>query len=322
MGFLNKIEFEYIITTVYLILGCLWILFSDNLLEVLVDDNAKVLILQTYKGWFYVIITGIVFFIFIKRHLQKLREVQKKAMESDRLKSAFLENVSHEIRTPMNGILGFSELLKTPGLTGEQQEEYIKIIEKSSDRMLLLINDLVAISRLETGEIKTNLCEVNVSSLLDHMFYMFEQQALDKGLKLIRNSCSEGDNPVIISDEEKLTAILSHLLKNALKFTDTGTIEYGCFNRGNIIEFYVHDTGIGIPPDKVNHIFDRFVKAENVSKSGYQGAGLGLSIAKAYAAILGGKIWAEPGVERGSHFHFTVSAKSIFIFIFTMIFIQ
>jgi len=306
MGFLKKIEFEYIITAVYLVLGCLWILFSDILLEAIVDDKDKVIHLQTFKGWFYVIITGIFFFIFIKRHLVKLREAQKKALESDKLKSAFLENVSHEIRTPMNGILGFSELLKTPGLTGEQQDSYIKVIEKSSERMLLLINDLVAISRLETGEIKVNPSEVNVLFLMDHLSYIFEQQALEKGVKLLRKECSALNNPVIISDEEKLTSILSHLIKNAVKFTENGTIEYGCICRGNLIEFFVKDTGIGIPPEKIDHIFDRFVKAENVVKMGYQGAGLGLSISKAYVAILGGKIWAEPNIPVGSCFRFTV----------------
>ncbi len=306
MKYLKKIEFEYIITAVYLILGCMWILFSDILLEIIVDDKDKVIHLQTYKGWFYVLITGIFFFVFIKRHLVKLREAQKRAMESDKLKSAFLENVSHEIRTPMNGILGFAELLKTPGLTGEQQEQYIKIIEKSSERMLLLINDLVAISRLETGEIKVNNSHVNVISVMDHLFYIFEQQALDKGIKLLRKDCSGLVNPVIFSDEEKLTAVLSHLIKNAIKFTETGKIEYGCISRGELIEFFVRDTGIGIPPERIDHIFDRFVKAENVVKMGYQGAGLGLSISKAYAGILGGRIWAEPDFEKGSCFRFSV----------------
>ncbi|MHC1780295.1 MAG: sensor histidine kinase [Bacteroidales bacterium] len=306
MNFYKKIEFEYIITAVYLILGCMWILFSDMLLEIIVDDKDKVIHIQTYKGWFYVLITGIFFFVFIKRHLVKLREAQKRATESDKLKSAFLENVSHEIRTPMNGILGFAELLKTPGLTGEQQGQYIKIIEKSSERMLLLINDLVAISRLETGEIRVNKADINVLSLMDHLFYIFEQQALDKGVKLFRKECPGLENPVIYSDEEKLTAILSHLIKNAVKFTEKGSIEYGCLKVEETIEFYVRDTGIGIPPERIDHIFDRFVKAENVVKMGYQGAGLGLSISKAYAAILGGKIWAEPNLPEGSCFRFSV----------------
>ncbi|GAB1474422.1 hypothetical protein MASR2M69_18630 [Bacteroidota bacterium] len=306
MSFRKKIEFEYIITAVYLILGCMWILFSDMLLEIIVDDKDQVIHLQTYKGWFYVIITGIFFFVFIKRHLVKLREAQKRAMESDKLKSAFLENVSHEIRTPMNGILGFSELLKTPGLTGEQQDEYIKIIEKSSERMLLLINDLVAISRLETGEIKVNPSSVDVQFMMDHLFYIFEQQALDKGVKLIRKECPGLDSPVISSDEEKLTAILSHLIKNALKFTENGYVEYGCKKNGEKIEFFVRDTGIGIPPERIDHIFDRFVKAENVVRMGYQGAGLGLSISKAYVTILGGRIWVEPNQPCGSCFRFTV----------------
>lgn len=119
MGYKFHIRFEHLIATAYIFMGVLWILFSDKILEEIVDDKEIVRHLQTFKGLLYVVVTGIVFYIFLKKHLNKLREVEQKAKQSDKLKSAFLANVSHEIRTPMNGMLGFADLLKNPTLSGE-----------------------------------------------------------------------------------------------------------------------------------------------------------------------------------------------------------
>lgn len=309
MNLFKRVRFEYGITAMYLVIGGLWILFSDLLLEFTISDDKKIHNFQTYKGWFYVVITGIIFFFFIKRHLEKLRETEKRAKESDRLKSAFLENISHEIRTPMNGILGFSELLKTQNLTGEQKSEYIDIIGKSSERMLLLINDLVAISRLETGEIKVFYSRIDLNNLLDTLLSGFEHQAKEKGIELCITQRPKNDYCEIYADKEMLTAILSHLLNNAIKFTSKGGVTIGAVIDGSYAHFFVKDSGIGIPKERLTHIFDRFVQADNVVTMAYEGLGIGLSIAKAYVEIMFGKIWVTSSEGEGSKFEFEIPVK-------------
>ncbi|PKO99769.1 MAG: hypothetical protein CVU13_04375 [Bacteroidetes bacterium HGW-Bacteroidetes-8] len=310
MNLFKKVRFEYGITAMYLVIGGLWILFSDLLLELTVSDNEKIKDLQTYKGWFYVVITGIIFFFFIKRHLVRLRETEKRAKESDRLKSAFLENISHEIRTPMNGILGFSELLKTPDLTGEQKSEYIEIIGKSSERMLLLINDLVAISRLETGEIKVFYSRIDLNEMLNTLISGFEPLAKEKGINLFLTKRPSNDLSTFYADKEMLMAILSHLVKNAIKFTSKGEVTIGATIEEDFARFFVKDSGIGIPKERLSHIFDRFVQADNVVKMAYEGLGIGLSIAKAYVEIMQGNIWVTSTEGEGSLFVFEIPLKN------------
>ncbi|MDP3437426.1 MAG: ATP-binding protein [Bacteroidales bacterium] len=309
MSLFKKVRFEYGITAMYLFIGGLWILFSDLLLELTISDDKKIHNFQTYKGWFYVVITGILFFFFIKRHLVKLRETEKRAKESDRLKSAFLENISHEIRTPMNGILGFSELLKSKDLTGEQKSEYIEIIGKSSERMLLLINDLIAISRLETGEIKVSYSKIDLTNLLDTLLSGFEPLAKEKGINLYLVKRPSNDLSTFYADREMLMAILSHLVKNAIKFTSQGEVTIGATIEESCARFFVKDSGIGIPKERLTHIFDRFVQADNVVKMAYEGLGIGLSIAKAYVEIMCGRIWVTSAEGEGSLFEFEIPLK-------------
>ena len=246
---------------------------------------------------------------------------KEKAEGSDRLKSAFLANMSHEIRTPMNGILGFAELLKMPDLTGEQQEEYIQIIKKSGDRMLNIINDIVDISKIESGQMKILLTETKINEQTEFITTFFRPEAEKKGIRI---TCKNGlsDNQAIIrSDREKVYAILTNLIKNAIKYTDTGIIELGYHLRSassyakseltttdpsDRLEFYVKDTGIGVPKDRLQAIFDRFVQADISDSRAFQGAGLGLSISKAYVQMLGGEIWVESEEGQGSVFYFSL----------------
>jgi PAS domain S-box-containing protein len=229
-----------------------------------------------------------------------------KAEESDRLKTAFLANMSHEIRTPMNGILGFSELLKEPNLTGEEQQKYIRVIEKSGARMLNIINDIVSISKVESGLMEISVSETNINKQIEDIYTLFKPEAEQKGLRLgYHNSLHEND-AIISSDNEKIYAILTNLVKNAIKFCDTGNIEFGYHLKNSFMEFYVKDTGIGIPKARQQAIFDRFVQADIADKRAFQGAGLGLSISKAYVEMLGGKIWVESEEGSGSVFHFTI----------------
>lgn len=234
----------------------------------------------------------------------ELLHAKEKAEESDRLKSAFLANMSHEIRTPMNGILGFADLLKEPDLSADQQKEYIAIIEKSGARMLNVINDIVDLSRIEAGLMKTNLMKVNINEMLDYHYNFFKPEVEDKGLSLFYNKSLPDHTAILYTDEEKTYAELTNLIKNAIKFSDKGSIHFGYTRKNQSLEFYVKDTGIGIPPDRQHAIFERFIQADIADSQARQGAGLGLSISKAYIEMLGGKIWLHSNEKRGSAFYF------------------
>lgn len=232
------------------------------------------------------------------------------AEESDRLKSAFLANISHEIRTPMNGILGFAELLKESNLIGEEQQKYIQIIEESGARMLNIINDIVDISKIESGLMEINLKESNINEQIDFVYTFFKPEVERKRIQFFFQKSLPSSEAIIKTDREKIYAILTNLIKNAIKYTNKGSIEFG-YNlkiESNITKlvFFVKDTGIGIPKDRQKAIFERFIQVDISNKMARQGAGLGLSISKAYIEMLGGKIWVNSEEEKGSTFYFTL----------------
>jgi len=246
-----------------------------------------------------------------KKAEEELLKAKERAEESDQLKSAFLSNMSHEIRTPMNGIIGFASLLKKPNLTGEKQKEYISLIEKSGMRMLNIINDIIDISKIESGQMQVYLSETNINSIMENQYAFFLPEATQNGISII---CKNNIKPIdlyIKTDAEKLYAILTNLIKNAIKFTKQGSIEFGCTKNENFIEFYVKDSGKGIPEDQLSIIFERFRQASNSHSRGYEGAGLGLSISSAYVHMLGGKIWAESTPDVGTTFYFTIQYEEI-----------
>jgi PAS domain S-box-containing protein len=240
---------------------------------------------------------------------------KEKAEESDRLKSSFLANMSHEIRTPMNGILGFAELLKNPDITGDEQEEYISIIEKSGVRMLNILNDLIDLSKIESGQVDVNISVVNINKQTDYIYAFFKPEVDGKGIKFsVKNSLSANE-AFIKTDKDKVNAILTNLVKNAIKFTHHGSIEFGYVLKPDSepaeLEFYVKDTGVGIPKEQQGIIFERFRQGSESLTRNYEGAGLGLSISKSFVNMLGGKIWVESLTGKnnelfGSIFHFTI----------------
>ncbi len=242
---------------------------------------------------------------------QDLIVAKERAEEGDRLKTAFLANMSHEIRTPMNGILGFAGLLKEQKLTGEEQQEYIAIIEKSGYRMLNIINDIVDISKIESGQMNIYLSPTNINKQIEYTYNFFRQEAEKKGLHLLFKKTLPSKHAVITTDREKVYAILTNLVKNAIKFTPSGSIEFGYYLDSvalptRQLTFYVKDSGIGIPKDRQKAVFDRFVQADIGDKRAFQGAGLGLSISKAYVQMLGGRIWVESEEGKGSSFFFSL----------------
>ena len=237
---------------------------------------------------------------------QELLKAKERAEESDQLKSAFLANMSHEIRTPMNGILGFSDLLKEPNLSGEKQKKYIEIIEKSGIRMLNIINDIIDISKIESGQMEFSMSETNVNDKLEYIYTFFKPEAVKKGLKLFIINKLPSNEATILTDKEKFLAILTNLVKNAIKYTNEGSIEFGCEHKDKYLEGFVKDTGVGIPKYRQEAIFERFIQADIEDKMARQGAGLGLAISKSYVELLGGKIWVVSNKEKGSSFHFTI----------------
>lgn len=265
---------------------------------------------ETDKSIMEIIAHSIGSFIERTKYIEDLVQARKKAEESDRLKSAFLANMSHEIRTPMNGILGFADLLKEPGLTGDEQQQYIEIIEKSGARMLNIINDIVDISKIEAGLMKCDMKESNINEQIEYVYTFFRPQVEAKGMQLILSNALPAGQEKTITDREKLYAILTNLVKNAIKYSKEGAIEYGCNKKGSFLEFFIRDTGIGIPKDRQHAIFDRFVQADIEDKEAREGAGLGLAISKAYVEMLGGEIWVESEEGKGSTFYFTLPYNS------------
>lgn len=236
---------------------------------------------------------------------EELRIAKEQAEESDRLKSAFLANVSHEIRTPMNGILGFASLLSDPGITNEEQEEYLQIIQKSGKRMINLINDIVIISRIESGQENANLQEVEIRKCLDGIYQIYAPYAEESGVNLALQ-CDEEYNPTVLTDQEKLISIISNLINNSLKFTKEGEISFGFAKAGDSLEFFVKDSGCGIAEEQSKKIFDRFVQGSDELTRNYEGAGLGLAIAKAYVELIGGAIRVDSQLGVGTAFYFTI----------------
>ncbi len=233
---------------------------------------------------------------------EELRAAIEKAQESDRLKSAFLANMSHEIRTPMNGILGFAQLLKEPKASVEDNLKYISIIEKSGQRMLNIINDLISISRIEAGEMKLNKHAVSVIDEIGELCAFFQYEAAKKNLKLELISEINEQQSEIRVDRDKLIAIITNLIKNAIKYTHHGGVTVRSFIVEHELNICINDTGIGIAKDHLESVFDRFVQADNRLDKPYEGAGLGLSISRAYARQMGGDIFLESAPGKGSSF--------------------
>ncbi len=225
------------------------------------------------------------------------------AEESDRMKSAFIANMSHEIRTPLNAIVGFSTLMAQTENPQEKQE-YLKIIESSNEFLLQLIGDILDISKIESGKLEFIYSSFSLNELFATQEYTFKMR-VDPNVKVIFENT--GSNYSIISEKTRLTQVLSNFLSNAIKFTTEGSIRFGYKVIEKGIYVYVTDTGIGIPEEKRNTIFERFVKLNNFK----QGTGLGLSICKTIIHILNGKIGVESEEGKGSTFWFTIPCHPI-----------
>jgi signal transduction histidine kinase len=224
------------------------------------------------------------------------------AEESNQLKTEFINNMSHEIRTPMNGILGFSNFLSNQDLSETKKKYYISIIQNSGKQLLRIIDDILEISKLGTKQVKIHKEEVCLNDMLFEQFSIFDLKAKEQKIPLYLKNGLQDPESFILTDKSKFTKILSNLIENALKFTNEGFIEFGYYVEENLLKVYVQDTGIGINKDKQDVIFERFSQEEKSLSKNVGGLGLGLSIAKENAELLGGNIRLVSEKGKGSTF--------------------
>ncbi len=231
---------------------------------------------------------------------------KERAEESNRLKTSFLHNISHEIRTPLNAIIGFSGLLGSPALEQDRKNEYISIINQSNNQLLSIIDDIINISHIEAGQMKISADRTDINVILSNLYHQYLPVSEKTGIDFrIQNTCPDNEAP-IITDESKVIRILTNLLNNAFKFTNKGSVELGCSHSKEKLEFYVKDTGPGIPKTEHQRIFERFYQIENSTAKLYGGMGLGLAIADAYAKLLGGHFSLDSAPGKGSRFAFAI----------------
>ena len=285
-----------------------------------------------YSSAFQVPDQKLIIISFVDITEQKATEVElqlakEHAENSERLKTAFLANMSHEIRTPINSIVGFADLLKMEGLSDAKKILYLNQVIHGSHDLLLLIEKIITISRLDSGQLKLNKREFNLNQKMEEILEKFQEELIQRDKAHIALSYKPGkedSNYQIVGDPMRLTEILSNLLENAVKFTEEGRIEFGYYlledeekegdgeesgesgESGESILFYVKDSGMGIEKKKKNLVFDRFVKVIEKEETLYKGAGLGLAIAKDLVSLFNGSIWVESTKGSGSRFFFSI----------------
>jgi signal transduction histidine kinase len=253
-----------------------------------------------------------------QRTLQLDNEIseRKVAEESDKLKSAFLANMSHELRTPMNAIIAFTNFIKDQNLSSEKRAEYVNYITAAGESLLHLIDDIIDIAKIESKELTIHSSRCNITQLLNELHNIFTELKKKRNkdsIQLILDPYCLRNNIIVDTDPYRLKQILSNLLENALKYTNKGSVEFGYIKNEEHLEFYVKDTGIGIPKEKFDFIFQRFSQIDQSVEKQFGGTGLGLAITGNLVDLLGGKIWIESRVNCGSTFYFTLPFKEIHI---------
>lgn len=249
----------------------------------------------------------------IERVKEELHLIRLKAGESDRLKAAFLCNMSHELRTPLHAIMGFAGLIANPSMPEDDKVTYANIINRNVDSLLEIISDIFDISQFESGVTGVETESVNVNDLLNSLqtWINLEKSNVGKENIIVKvNKANKDSEFSIQTDGYKLKRALSHLVYNALKYSDEGYIEIGYkFSENKVIDFYVKDDGIGFSNDKLDIMFSQFRQVDETDTRQYGGLGLGLTVAQKFATFLNGKLWAESEPGNGSTFWISIPIK-------------
>lgn len=238
-----------------------------------------------------------------RRVLARLDEAREKAVESEKLKTSFLQNLSHEVRTPLNAIVGFSTLLCEPDEEYSRKKEFLSMINSNTDHFLELMENIIEVARIEAGSSSVASAEVNIKNMMNRLYKVFCSRAEEKKIRFIC-SIPEESGIIIRTDSFKLFQVLNHIIGNAIKFTHSGTVEFGFILKEDKVEFFVTDTGPGIPDNHKQMVFEKFYQVDSGSTRQYTGIGLGLTIARAYVEMLGGSIWCVSQADEGSTFRF------------------
>ena len=256
---------------------------------------------------------NIVGFLSINRDITDKKQVltdlilaKEKAEESDRLKTAFLNNISHEVRTPLNAITGFSALLTMPDNDLESQTMYIESIQKGSDHLLSIVSDIIDIANIEAKAANIQLTKVNLNTRIEKLSKQYLPEASEKNISLIYKTTLPYEKAEMLTDRSKFDRILSNLISNAIKFTLEGQVVFGYELKDSFIEFFFSDTGIGVPKELQSKIFENFYQVEKSLNRQFEGTGLGLPICKAFIEQMGGTIWLQSELGKGSTFYFTL----------------
>jgi signal transduction histidine kinase len=240
----------------------------------------------------------------------ELIRIREEARQTDILKQAFIANISHEIRTPMNAIVGLTSFLNDPSITRNDAEGYIEIINSSCIQLLAVIDDIVDIAKIESGQLTITIEKINLNDILRDLYSKYSDQATLKNINLSYSAGFTDDHAQIRTDRLRIRQVFRNLLSNAFKFTETGNIDFGYYPDEGKITFYVRDDGIGIPPENQSLIFNRFWTGENSITRLHEGLGLGLSISKKIVEKMGGNIRVESGPGKGSVFYFTIPTET------------
>ncbi len=245
--------------------------------------------------------------------VNKLLKAKKKAEESDKLKYAFISNMSHKIRTPLNSIIGFSQLLTLPKLSEDQKNLYNKNIRSGARSLTSLIDDIIDMSKIESGLIEVETGEFYIDEIIEELYQIFfsERKRIEKEhVKLIKDIPKDSNNPIIITDPLRIKQVLVNLIGNAFKFTDKGHVKFGYkLIEEKTIQIFVEDTGIGIKKEKQDKIFNIFMKVSENDKKLFRGTGLGLALSKSLVNILGSNLNLCSEESKGSVFRFTAPLK-------------
>jgi len=312
-------NFAIKVTGLYILIGGLWILFSDKLAFYLFKDLTLLNQVSTYKGWFYVLFTGFLLWTLINNEISKRNAIEKeylkaklKAEEHEKLKVQFLLNIHHEIRTPLNGFLGFLSLVKESSKFNAEESRFYNQINQSADRFLATVNNIMELSQIELDSIKITPTVFSIQNTFEQMVYDFNLlKKKNKATIILTTNYNGFENEIFLTDFEAFTKILKVLIENAIKFTLQGSIEFGIEKKENdFYTFYVKDTGLGIETERLNTIFNKFGNETSILQPSAGGTGIGLAIAKGLVRLLGGKIWVESVFGDGSIFRFTIPIQT------------